>query len=148
MHFFCSFFSAARRTDGGSAAAVTGLIARAATPHSGAAELALLKQSSPSSLIRLPPLLPDSAVLLFSIVCFNCLMRGLLLCRAFFCSFFSAARRTNGGSAAAVTGLIARGRFRGAGCAMSVSGCAIWLCRAFCLSSPCVSASVWPRAEL
>ena len=67
---FCSFFSAARRTNGGSAAAVIGLIARAATPHSGAAELALLKQSSPSSLIRLPPLLPDKCGFTFSIACF------------------------------------------------------------------------------
>ena len=61
---FCSFFSAARRTNGESAAAVIGLFARTPTPRSGAAELAPLKQSSPFSLLGCRPRCPINAVLL------------------------------------------------------------------------------------
>ena len=91
-----------------SAAAVTGLIARAATPRSGAAELALLKQSSPFSLLGCRPRCPINAVCFA--ICFLLLIKGRLLqcSEACFCPFFFAARRTNGESAAAVIGLFAR----------------------------------------
>ena len=105
---FCSFFSAARRTNGESAAAVIGLFARTPTPRSGAAELAPLKQSSPFSLLGCRPHFPINAVCFA--ICFLLLIKGRLLqcSEACFCSFFSTARRTNGESAAAVIGLFAR----------------------------------------
>ena len=138
QYVFCSFFSAARRTNGESAAAVIGLFARTPTPRSGAAELAPLKQSSPFSLLGCRPLCPINAVCFA--ICFLLLIKGRLLqcseacfCPFFFaarrtnqeapssfpdkcgfasqyvfCSFFSTARRTNGESAAAVIGLFAR----------------------------------------
>ena len=91
-----------------SAAAVIGLFARTPTPRSGAAELALLKQSSPFSLLGCRPRCPINAVCFA--ICFLLLIKGRLLqcSEACFCSFFSTARRTNGESAAAVIGLFAR----------------------------------------
>ena len=55
----CSFFSAARRTNQEAPPLLSGYLARRLAPPSGAAELAALKQSSPSLLGRLASSRPD-----------------------------------------------------------------------------------------
>ena len=55
----CSFFSAARRTNQEAPPLLSGFVARRLAPPSGAAELAALRQSSPSCLGRLASSRPD-----------------------------------------------------------------------------------------
>ena len=55
----CSFFSAARRTNQEAPPLLSGFVGRRLAPSSGAAELAALKQSSPSLLGRLASSRPD-----------------------------------------------------------------------------------------
>ena len=55
----CSFFSAARRTNQEAPPLLSGFVGRRLAPSSGAAELAALRQSSPSLLGRLASSRPD-----------------------------------------------------------------------------------------
>ena len=55
----CSFFSTARRTNQEAPPLLSGFIVRRLAPPSGAAELAALRQSSPSYLGRLASSRPD-----------------------------------------------------------------------------------------
>ena len=61
----CSFFSAARRTNQEVPPLLSGILARSLSPPSGAAELAVLKQSSPFFLGRLASSRPDKGGVCF-----------------------------------------------------------------------------------
>ena len=61
----CSFFSAARRTNQEVPPLLSGILARSLSPPSGAAELAVLKQSSPFFLGRLVSSRPDKGGVCF-----------------------------------------------------------------------------------
>ena len=71
----CSFFSAARRTNQEVPPLLSGILARSLSPPSGAAELAVLKQSSPFFLGRLASSRPDKGGVCF-VLAAHCALCG------------------------------------------------------------------------